>query len=495
ADYVKTFQTIKERNENGEMITTEVIDDVLSGFQPHNIPADEILISNPYQFHLQKQKFLIKKRFIDYDEVRSLYGNHENHQYVQRGIRTLYTTENEGTFYDQVDEELDSLAEEAIWYHRTEDMQVGFVNGIYMGDDDVTANPIKHRDNMNRPKYPLAKLGFEPIDEKRFFFYKSLAFKLTDDQDLADQMFRMTMDGTYLSVMPPLAVEGGEKVDSSVIFPGAVTNFGKDSRVTPISVGQNLQAGYRALQEIERSMAEGSQDKIRAGVTQAGDQTAFEISKQEENARRMLGIFGKMISGWVIDFGSLMVDDIIHHQTIGEVEEILGGDVRMKYRSFLLPEQIEKGRKVTRKIIFDEALIGQRMTEKEKLQASFEALEEQGGIDSDTFIYRVNPQLFSRLKYLLYLSADILPPKSEAHERIMKMLAYDRLIQNPFVDQENVTRDFLVRPWAQGESDKYMKKAQDLGIQSPLLTGGRPPQAPVVGPVARTPAPAEVLQE
>lgn len=455
-EFAEVLQKIKIKTENG-FKTEEVIDDVLSGFHMHIIPLDEFLITNPYEFHMQRQRAVMRRRFIDFTEAAALYGTHDNFKFITPGIKALMNEDN-ATFYDEKDDNLHGdQVEETIYYNRLEDTEVVFVNGIYLGNEDVEANPMKHRDTVNRPKYPFAKSGYEPIDEKRFFYYKSAVFKLANEQELLDRMWRMAMDGTFLESMPPVAVSGDEIVDTGVIFPGSVTGFAKDTKVTPIRVSNPVGA-FNAINSIEHSANESSQSPTQAGISAPGAQTAFEIARIEQNARVQLGLFGKMIAALVKDFGELLVDDIIHHQTVGQAEELMSGDVALKFRTFLLPEQTVNGKNVTKSIIFTDEFMGKKTS----LKDSFKILKEEGGPDTDVKIYKVNPFLFSQLKFKLSVEADTLLPQNEAFEKAMNLEAYDRMMADPFTNKKAVSQDFLIETFAKGETDRYMMNSQKL---------------------------------
>jgi len=164
AEYAEIMQTIKVKLASGEIAFKEVLDEVLSGFQTLIVPPDEFLIANVYEYKLQRQRFVIRRRFIEFDEARVTWSSHENFNYVTPGIRVFYSDQ-EGLFYEQRDTSLsDSQVEEVIYYNRIEDAEIPFVNGIYMGDDNTEANMINHRDAKGSPKYPFAKSGYEPID-------------------------------------------------------------------------------------------------------------------------------------------------------------------------------------------------------------------------------------------------------------------------------------------------------------------------------------------
>ncbi len=457
ADYSEVMQTVKEKVK-GKIVTKEVIDDVLSGFRAMIVPVEEMLITNAYEFEIQRQRALGRRRFIEHDEAKSLYGKHADFKHVNPGIRAIYN-DSDSAFYDQKDDQLTTLVEEFTYYNRTEDLELVFMNGVLMCDKD---RPMKHRDLKGRPKYPFAKTGYEPIDEKRFFFYKSCVSKLAPDQKIVDRLWNTVLDGSFLSLMPPIALFGDEEVDSGVMMPGSVTSFAKNTKIQPINTGMNLSAGYTAIQTVEDSMTESSQDRNRSGAPVEGNRTAFEIARMEQNARIQMGLFGKMIGKLVTDFGYLMIHDIVHHMTVADVEEITGGDTRTKFRSFLLPNKTDGGKKVTTEIRLESDLLGKDMTEDDVTSKGYEIMDQEGGIDGDRRIYLVNPELFSKFEFKVTVSPDNMTPVNEAFQKAMNLEAYDRLIANPLVDQEAVTQDFLVETFAKGESSKYMKKAEEI---------------------------------
>lgn len=481
-EYAQVLMTTKKKLADGTIELTEAVDNVLSGMRTHIIPVDELMINNVYEYEVQRQKCLLRRRYISFDEAQGLYGDIEDFKHVRPGIKTLYSEE-EDTFYDQKDDEDSTLVEEVIYYNRREDLEVVLVNGILLSE-----GRMKHRDLDDNPKYEFAKSGYEPIDEKRFFYYKSAANKLGPDQDVLDTMWRMVIDGTFLSVMPPINVSG-ENVGSAVIIPGATNYMPEKTTMTPMTTGTNLNAGYNALNSLERSMTESSQDNIRSGIAAgSGGRTAREVLLAEQNARIQLGLFGKMIAKLVKDYGELMMEDIIHHMTVSEVEELTAGETRLKFRTFLLPEELEKGKKFTKKIVFTDEFMGTPMSKTDKLNASFQAMKEQGGMKSDTRLYKVNPHLFSKLKFKLFVDVDEMMPENEQLNRALKLEAYDRMIQNPLVDQESVTRDFLVETFAKGEADSYMKNKKNPFAQ---LLDEEAPQAqktPVVSQMTQSPS-------
>lgn len=484
-EMAEVLQTIKQKHEDGSIGMKGVLDEFFSGLQYNIVPLDEFLITNIYEYDLQKQKAILRKRYIDYTEAEGTYGKHKNFIYVRPGIKILYNSET-GTFYESMDESMPTAIEEVIYYNRREDIEVPFINGIYMGKENVDSNLMKHRrisldkdgNPILIPVYPFAKSGYEPIDERRFFYYKSAAFKIAPEQDLIDTMYRMMADGTFLDVFRPLIIAGGGRATSSVIYPGAVTPQPQNAQVTPLQVG-NVTSLYNAMEKIEASMTESTQSNVRAGMAEPGSKTAYEISRMEMNARIQMGLFGKMIGQLVIDIGYLTIDKILQHQTIGLLEETLGEAMKIKYRQFLIPNQIQKGKKITKKIVFTDEYADKQVGYKE----GWKIMKEEGGYDANTRIYKVNPYLFSRMKFLLSIDPDNLMPKNKAFERAMNLDAYARGAGNPYIDQEAWTRDLLVETIKQGESDKYMVKNIERIMQGmiPQQTESKPISEQVVG--------------
>lgn len=454
-EWAEVMQTIKQRTEEGEIQTHEVVDEVLSGFQALVIPIDELLISNAFQRGIPKQKMLARRRIIDFDTAEGLYGKHDNFHFVTPGKMLVFNEEDE-TFYEDDDESMQTTVQEVTYYNRREDIEVTFVNGVYLGDDDTSHNMVKHRDNQNAPQYQYVEGGFEPIE--RFHYYKSLVNKLSNDQKLYDKMWRLSIDGTYLSAMAPITISGDVEVDKSIMIPASVHSMPEETRVTPINVA-NPSATAGMMAETERSLSQSSQDDSRAGISTQGVQTAFEIAKNEQNARIQLGIAGKQVGSFVGRFGKVHIDMILQHMTVPEISEISGKGVGFKYRKFLLNDAIVDGKKVTKEIRFNDEIYGNEQTIGESL------LTEEGGIDSNKRIYMINPSKFSKLKYSIFIEPDALLPKNEFFERAMKLEAYDRAIVDPNANQEAVSRDFLFDTIAPGEADKYMteRRSQVLG--------------------------------
>jgi hypothetical protein len=476
AGFYRIMRQVKEKtdqlDENGDATYTkkEVIDEVLSGFRAYVIPCQHILISNIYEPDIQKQRFIIKDRYIDYYEAKQIYGMHRDFKYVMAGEITVFDDYSK-TFYGVQDPESKNyLVKETVYYNRFEDLELVCVNGILVTNPD---QPISRQDKL----YPIAKTGYEPLNNGQFFYYKSAANKLGSDQEIIDTLYNLIIDGSFMALMPPMAAFGSEEADSSVMIPGTMTSF-RDPNVKfeNLAPKTDLRGGMETISLVERSLAESSQDNLRAGVGSSGGATAREVMLLDKNAQIALGLFKHMIGFLVEDFGTLLIGDILQHFTVPSFSD--SGEA--KYKNFNLPDKVIEGQKVTKKVQFtDEYADKETMTADDVLEESWKLFDKEGGPKADIKISKVNAPIFRARKFKTKVGVDELAPKSKALEKALNLEAYDRLITNPFVDQELVTRDFLLDMYKPGEGDKYIKK--QMPMQMPGMEGEGEMQKPNAG--------------
>jgi hypothetical protein len=493
-EYVDTFHRVKGEKKNGKWEYIMKKDENLSGFQDYVVPCDELYIENFYEHDLQKQGFLIWRRVIPYSLAKAKYGAKypKFNEYVRPGVQTIYSDANQMFYYvyDPIMRQFD--VEEVIYFNKNLDVKIIMVNGVIITDAD---NPNPRQDKL----YPFDKFGYELINN-RCFYYKSLAFKTMQDANIINTLYPMIVDGTYLNIFPPMVNVGSEVIGSDVIVPGAVTNLSTpNASLQAIKTESNIRAGMETLQKIEESLDESA----ATGDTQQGLETqklttAYEISRMEQNAATVLGMFIQMIGQHVKDFGKLRLGDILQYLTIAEVDEIVDNKP-LVYKTFLLHDKRSDAGMKSRKIKFDVSLPDETLDSDAQYALSFDAIKEQGGLTSKTELYKVNPELFRNLTYMVSISPDVLNPRSEDLERAYDTETFDRLIMSPVADQEEALRLLLrSNPNTRKDPDRYIMKQQAQQaamMQKATLPqeGSKPkpfqanktglPQSPAVGPM------------
>ncbi len=460
-EYAEIYRTVKRPTKTAGVYTEEVIlDELLSGFQDSQIPVDELYIENFYEPDIQKQGWLIRSRTISYSLAEAKYHNNQKFRdYVKPGVQLVFCDDN-SSFYQIYDSNMrQEDVQEITYWNRNSDLKITMVNGVMLSTYNC---PNPRQDKL----YPFTKFGYEMINN-RCFYYKSLAFKLQQDANIINTLYPMIIDGTYLNVMPPMVAIGNEAIGSDVVVPGAVTTFSDpNSDLKPITTSMNLKTGLETLFKVEESINESSQDPIQQGQNQGGSQTAYQISKIEANAATILGLFVKSISSFVKQYGNLRKGDILQYLTIAEAAQVAGGD--LVYKTFLLPDKSADGGK-TKKIQFD-LNTPTSLTPDQHLEQSYSIMMAEGGPKSKVQLYKANPEAFRNRQYHLMVTPDVLNPRSEDLERAMNLEIYDRAIVNQTLDQEQVTKDFLLstNPKSKRDPEKYINK--------------QPPVQPAVGP-------------
>lgn len=461
SEYSELTRKVKdERQPDGSWSFTEIDDPQFSGPQFANVPVDELFIANIFEADIQKQDWLIWRKVVTYDTASIKYGHCDNWKHIMAGMQTLVSDANQG-YYNKYDNHMrgDEVEEITLW-HRAKDLKISMVNGVMVTKPDE-ANP--RIDKL----FPFAKFGYSIINP-RFFYYKSLSASLQQDATIITTLYRMIIDGTYLAIMPPMVNTGSEKIGSNVIVPGLTTNLSdKDATLSSISTAKEstLNAGLKVLDTVTASANESSQDPVQAGQSPQDASTAYQISRVEQNAATVLGLFIKMIVNYVQQQGRLMKGDILQYLTVADAAKITG-DGPLTYKTFIVNGGGGPSDK-NKRIVFDGSM-PDAMTEEQQLMESIAILQKQGGMKSNVRLYKVNPKIFREMDFHEYVDADTLSPRSQELERAFNLETFDRAINSPVADQELIFTDLLMasNPKTARDPSKYVKKAEPAPQQS-----------------------------
>ena len=357
-------------------------------------------------------------------------------------------------------------------------LRIGLIQGVidaagvvYDNNTKGSLNGVLVKNERNPRidgKYPFFKFGFELLDEGNCFYYKSLVFKMAQDAKIINTLYPMIIDGTYLSLMPPLLNTTGETMPSNVMIPGAsVTLQNKGvGDIRPLEVSKNISIGFNTLQMVQESIADSAP---QMEFTKARE-TAYVQSLRKQELETKLGLFTAMVMDYVKQFGTLVISDILQYMTIANSTEITG-DAKLIFKTFFIPERKSRGRASNKRIKFDYNLTSEEASEDNELKLSYATLKEQGGDDANTELIRVNPTMYRDLKFKCMVSPDVMTPLTEEMERAFKLEIYDRAIQNPLSNQEEVLKNFLfgAYPETNNDPDKYIQKQnQELQMEDSL---------------------------
>lgn len=477
SEYTQVYRKVHDGNGGFK----DIIDEDQSGFQHQPISTDQVYFPDFFEKDCQKQDFLILRRIISYDKFKAKYpvSQFPNAQYVQPGIVVVMDDANRG-FYNVYDPHMRQFeVEECIRWKKSTDSKEVMVNGVLLSAPGEANPRMDHQ-------YPFDCFYYLPINE-RCIAGKSLVFAMQSDANIVNTFYQLLIDFAVLNQAPPTVTTGSDKVGVDVFVPGLNLAFAeKDVKIEALRTGDGtqLKATSDVLDRLEASVAESSQDPIQQGqVPNGAPSTAYEISRIEQNAATVLGLSLKfMLNSHVIPYGKLLVSDILQYMTLVDAEKVTA-DGGLVYKTFYAKEPGQVGK--TNKIQFD-ANLPDTMTDDEKMNMSFKLLEEQGGMKSDTVLWKVNPIKFRDFKYTFTVDGDVLNPRSADLTRSMDLETYDRAIASPVADQEKIYKDLLMstNPKTSRDPSAYVAKAppaappNPMGIPEGSTPGGAQQQMP-----------------
>lgn len=458
SEYAEVYRKVKREKVGGKWTYDTVLDEDESGFQHIPLSTDQVFFANFYERDVQKQDFIILRRIISYDKAKAKYGDIPEFAYVEPGIVVIMDDANNG-FYQVYDPHMrgDDVEEVIRWRKNGNgdcdiDTKLVMVNGVLLSAPDAANPRIDHQ-------YPLDAFYYLPINE-RCIAGKSLVFAMGPESALLNTQYQMMNDAGSLNLFPPTVTTGSDKVGMDVIVPGLNLAFAdKDVQINPLRTvdSQSLQVMMKVSENVEASLNQSSQDPVQQGQNPGTPSTAYEISRIEQNAATVLGLSMKFIAQHAINYGDLLVSDILQYMTIGDAANVTE-EQGLIYKTFYAKEPGQSGK--INKIKFD-ATLPETLSDDEKERMSFDILKEQGGIKTDMRLWKANPIFFRNYKYMFTVDDDVENPRSADLERAMDLETYDRAIANPVADQEMVFKDLLMstNPKTARDPDKYVQQA------------------------------------
>ena len=467
-EYAEVYRNVKDTKVKGKWTYKKVLDEDESGFKHTALSTEQVYFPNFYEKDCQKQDFIILRRIISFDRAAAKYSQYKNWRYVLQGVVVTMDDANKG-FYNVYDPHMRSEeVEEVIRWRKSTDSRDIMVNGV------LITEPYSENERADH-QYPFDCFYYLPINE-RCIAGKSLVFAMQSDATIVNTLYQLYIDGEVLKRFPSTITTGSEKVGQDVIVPGLNLSFAEqDVAIKPINVVGDSTSIANAMEKVEASISESSQNPLQQGqATQGTPSTAYEISRVEQNAATVLGLAMKFQANChIIPYGKLLLFDVLQYMTIGDISNL--ADEELVYKTFYVNEPGSAGKR--NKISFDKNLPDE-MTEDEKLDMSIALLKQKGGMKDDTVLWKVNPALFRNQKYLFAIDSDVLNPRSAELERAYDLETYDRAIASPVADQEKVFTDLLMasNPKTARNPKEYLKEeepapAAQLGPDGKPLPG------------------------
>lgn len=469
AEFQEVMQDIKIKGEDGKTTKKEILDEVLSGFKAPIYTADQVLVSNAFERNLQKHRFIGKRKWIEYDEAKAKYGDMPDFDFVKKGHTVVYN-EDDSLYYDVKDDDHPNLVEEFTPMYRRDDEEVTILGGIPMVKGSLEDERVKHRDNFDAPRYNIQQFGFYPIGS-HFLFYKSMMNAMRWDNALYDASTEILANRALLEADFPVAISGVDAVDGDIVYPNAVVALkDKDSKIQKLLPDSNLGPLVQSLNATADSLSDASVNETLEGQLPQASQKAFNVAQAQANSKKIIGGVAKGHAASVSKYGLLMADIAINNLSAADVDEVAGDTTKLKYRQFTLNNKEIGGKRMDKRLMFSEELVGKELTEDQIDEENLKLFSE--GEKRGFAIFKANPELFARMKFLSKADHSELFANSDETMQALLQGLEAQLRENPYIDQENLTRE-LMYSFFKSKSEKFIQKApqqqvpQGGGVPSP----------------------------
>lgn len=448
-----------------------VPDDRRSGFINQVVPCESVLIASLYEPDIEKQRFVIERKLISYQEAESLFSWHSDFKFVKPGYKATYNPDDQMFYYVQ-DENYSEMIEYVVYKNRYEDLELKVCGGVLMSEP---YEPIKRLDK----RYGIAKIGYSPINSGKFFYSRSLVNTLLKDEEVLNLLRSMVIDGSFIQLMPPHVVFGGEDAPANIMTPGTMVSFeDENSKIQNIAPRVDMNAGFNAMQEVERSIIETANDSLRARLSVGGERTAAEVNALVETARTQIGLFADFISYGVRQVGEMRLSDILQYGTSQMLTDLQTGEEALKFQSYSVFD--DETRKNTR-IQFSPEFFNS-IDNKTAKQLSYEVLEKEGGLDSEERLLVANPAQLRDMKFKVTVAADAFETRSEALERAQNQEKFQLLMSvsqaMPQGGVQQLIRDFINND-IRDDADRYIPGSSQADIEGIFSRNQQPQESQV----------------
>lgn len=422
---------------------------MFSGCRRNVLIGTQVYLGNIYETEINRQPYIFTREILPYETAKVIYGHLPRWKYVPKSL-TPASAEGEAAHWG------------LNW--RLEDVPDGMVEVIKYTDDpndeyqivlnSVFQLPVGFPKPWEFDGYNIVQGGLEPMG--LFAYHKSIPCKTKVDQEVIDEMLKLSVLKGQKSYMPPIANYSGQLLTRSMFNAGKVTNNLQKGDIEVLggnpAMYQMNTSEFQLIEMLKKFIDDKSVNPFMQGQSPTRETTATEVSTVMAQAKRNLGImiFGFMSFHLKLDI--LRLNNLLDGYTkpTGDILDKVKNTLVKKYRTVSLEKEIGNKGMGTKKVDFT--------TDFKSPMALYD--EENGisrGEDGITTavnppskpvkITQVNPETLRSVKYRWYGEVEIKEKETSMQERIM------------FTDQlatamklfgvEAVNQDYARAQWAQ----------------------------------------------
>ena len=423
------------------------------------VPNDEFLIGNPYITSLQDQPWIIRRHRLPIDVFRHKYQKYDRVMDVKPGMPQAWVYSSDFFQpYTSVTYLAANIVEVVEYWEKNGDHYDVVANGVQLTEDE---NPNPRPDKM----YPFCKSGFEPIDYS-FFWYKSLADKLSPEQDVYDAVLRMAIDAVHLNLIKPVATNNPALVNEDIAIPGNViyTGAADNYKIEPVfgNVPIGMDAGTsNILNTMMTNMAQSSLDPMQTGSAPSGgaNPTASQVLQMAQNAKIMLGLFGWMYGYLITEWTKLRCQTLLWR---------VSRDMDLS-KVTIHDRVLKNGKMGKRTYIFERGLASRPKEYKDELSKKIKKVQETLGNTEE--IIALDPEELANLDLFVKIGSE---PKPKRTDAIMQALAGEKWnikSRNPEIWNLNYAAVQLSNAWGENPDEAIQKPSESPAQGQPQIPG------------------------
>jgi hypothetical protein len=434
------------------------------------VPIHEVYLGNMFIKDIAEQPFVFRRVRMDYFQAKALYGSYKEFDKVNP-FESKKATDDEPDYYifdqsDLVNGEVELLIYQSKEVHPTDKTKdkcyiAILANGVLL-TKPKEESPYEHKE------YTIVKGVFNPFPDTKFAYGKSLPHEQMFNQEVADTLLNMIIDKTYLSIFRPLMTLGREEVTSDIVVPGAITPM-KDTEIKTIpGIGEPVTAGEMNVFQLIQNLQQAStpQQAGNASSPEGGTVSATQVLAQQQDAIRLMGLFGYTIAFLIEDITSLWLQIALQFEFSPEVKE----NNQLVYKNFFLKDRQ----------VFDNKRRGVleiRLSPIEQFPNVEQVYKEEEQFTKQTgevkMIRYVDPEMVRDYGLIVKVQANPNPRASKALDRAIESEFFKTFLNDPYFNQEQLRRG-LVELFDKDPEDYINTKNQMEENQMQQMAQGQP---------------------
>jgi len=421
---------------------------MFSGCRRNVLIGTQVYLGNIYETELNRQPYIFTREVLPYETAKAIYGSLPRWKYVPRKVTPASgDTQDQWGINWRLEDTPDGQVEIIKYTDNINDEYQVLINS-------VPQLPFGFPKPWEFDGYNIVQGGLEPMG--MFAYHKSIPCKTKVDQEVLDEMLKLSVLKGKKSYMPPIANYSGQLLNRSMFNAGKVINNLQKGDLEVVGGNPSMYSlnngEFQLIEMLKRFIDEKSVNPMMQGISPSRETTATEVSTVTAQAKRNLGIMIFGFMSFQLKLDTLRLYNLLDGYTkpTDEVLDKVKGSLVKKYRTVSLEKEIgSKGRGV-KKIEFTT-----------NYKSPMDLYDEQNGITRDenkkpvsvnapekpVKIIQINPEVLRDVKYRWYGEVEINEKETSMQERI---IFTDQLATAmKLFGMESINMDYAKAQWAQ----------------------------------------------